>query len=296
MNHDNEHEGENIAETLARVLPKGEIIHKQDADIDGRGAIHHILVPKGFELKAIDDEALLATPRRTKAHAEFADAASFIAYVNFHDQGTATSAVWCAFDPSTFALSFEAVIDEHDPDMAGWRGHRATFKPALSQEWKTWLGKNGKSQGQMTFAEFLESNEKDIAARDGFPNSADIMKMATAFEANADKRFKSKVRLQSGGVQMEYVNTDDEETVEKMRVFEKFLIGVPVFWTMPKADVPIQAWPIVARLKYAVKTGVVEFWYDLIRPDQVHEQAALAMIEQIRAGIGEVPLRLGTCK
>lgn len=62
------------------------------------------------------------------------------------------------------------------------------------------------------------------------------------------------------------------------------------------ADVPIQAWPIVARLKYAVKTGVVEFWYDLIRPDQVHEQAALAMIEQIRAGIGEVPLRLGTCK
>ena len=78
-----------------------------------------------------------------------------------------------------------------------------------------------------------------------------------------------------------------------MRLFEKFQIGIPVFWELRKADESIPAWPIVARLKYRVSQGAVTFWYDLIRPDVVHERAALAMIDKIRAGLDGVPMHMG---
>ncbi len=39
-----------------------------------------------------------------------------------------------------------------------------------------------------------------------------------------------------------------------------------------------------------------EFWYELIRPDLVYQTAAMGLIEQVRAGIGAVPLRMGAAE
>ena len=39
----------------------------------------------------------------------------------------------------------------------------------------------------------------------------------------------------------------------------------------------------------------MNFWYDLIRPDLIHERAALALIAKVKAGLGSVPLRMGSC-
>lgn len=286
---------ENLAETLARELPKGQVLHSSAPGGQDAGIVH-LLVPKNAELKVIDYEKLLLHPRRKVATATFQDAASFLEYVKTHANGAGKSAaVWVDFNPTTAALSFEAVLDEHSELAAGWRGHKARFTPMQSVEWKTWTGKSGKEFGQAAFAEFLEENEKDIAGGSGFPSSLDMMAMATEFEANAEKRFKSKMRLQSGGVQLEYVNTDDEATIERMRVFERFQIGLPVFWQMRTDQESVPAWPIEARLKYRVQQGSVIFYYQLIRPDIVHEAAALALIDQVRAGLGDVPMRMGGC-
>lgn len=277
----------NIAETLAEVLPQA---HRIDTSATNLGLIH-IAVPKGHELKEIDLERLNAAPRRAMLAPKMDQAESFLAYVARHS-GPATVA-WCHFDPQSFALEFTAVFDDLGPQQVpGWRGHRATYKPETSAEWKTWTVDNGanKAKAQIEFAMFLERNETDIAAVDGMPTSLQMMQMATAFEANSEKRVKSVVKLQGGGTRMDFVDDDNAETEAQMKLFEKFAIGIPVFWAGP-------GYRIDARLKYRHGNGKVVFWYELIRADRVHDAAAMELIEKIRAGLpAGVPLLMGSAK
>jgi uncharacterized protein YfdQ (DUF2303 family) len=282
-------EAENLAQTLSRVLPQAQLVHSLPlAEIRATDALHHIAVPKGHELKQLDNELLLDHPRRTKAQAALSTPESFIAYVLRHAQ--ARSVVWCQFNPQTYSLSFQAVIDEHDADTAGWRAHTADYTPDMSAEWKVWTTNNGadRIKEQLQFAEFLERHDQDIATQDGYPNHQQMLKMATDFEANSEKTFKSVARLQGGGMRLQYVNDDDARTLEEMKIFEKFQIGIPVFWAGT-------AYRIDARLKYRHGSGKVKFYYELIRADRVHEAAAKELIEVIRAGIGATPLLMGSC-
>ena len=280
-------ETKNIAETLADVLPKVAII----GSIDQSTALGVTLasVPKGHELREIDLERLLFTPRRAKLAASLDQPDSFLDYLRRH-AGPAT-VVWCDFNPQTHQLAFEAVFDDLGAQQApGWRGHRARYAPEHSAEWKVWTKKNGmdQAQAQLEFAMFLERNESDIAAVDGMPTSAQMMLMATAFEANSDKRVKSIVKIQGGGTRLDFIDDNNAETEANMKLFEKFAIGIPVFWAGP-------GYRVDARLRYRHASGKVAFWYELIRADRVHEAAAKELIEKIRTGLPEgVPLLLGT--
>jgi len=278
-------ETRNIADTLAEVLPQAHIA--LDA-APGSDRVLHIAVPKGHELKEVDLEKLLPAPRRAKLQTSMADAESFLAYVARHHADS--TVVWCDFNPQTFALSFQAVFDDFGPQAApGWRGHRASYIPEPSAEWKTWSVNNGqdKAKSQIDFASFLERHETDIAAVEGFPTSLQMMQMATAFEANSEKRVKSVVKLQGGGVRLDFIDDNDAETEAQMRLFEKFAIGIPVFWAGP-------AYRIDSRLKYRHGSGKVSFWYELIRPDRVHEAAAKELIERVRNGLpAGLPLLMG---
>ncbi|KQY83724.1 DUF2303 family protein [Pelomonas sp. Root1444] len=280
-------DGENIAQTLARELPRPSIVSAitvgNPADND---TLLQIAIPKGFDLKEVDLERLLPNPRRTKAAATLNDPDSFLAYVARH--ATARTVCWAKFNPQTFTLAFTAVIDEHDKAAAGWRAHTASYTPDASAEWKVWSAANKQPHGQVEFAEFIERHEPDIAAMDGYPTSLQMLAMATEFEANSDKRIKSVARLQGGGVRLEYVDDDNDATLTQMKLFERFQIGIPVFWAGP-------GYRIDARLKYRHGSGKVSFWYELIRPDRVHEAAAKELIEKVRAGLGSVPLLMGNC-
>jgi uncharacterized protein YfdQ (DUF2303 family) len=292
---DDDESRENLAATLAKVLPKPELIAvgvTANETINDHAAIEYIALPPGHTIQAIDHESLLSGPRRPKLTIDFADAESFVNYVNYHAQGSDRSTVWCTFDPAKSALSFNAVLDEHAVTGARWRGMRASYTPRTSHEWNVWKANDRQQKDQVPFAEFLEENERDIAAGEKLPTSLDMLKMATDFEAHAEKRLKSVVKLQGGGLSLEYVNTDDAATIEKMKVFERFQIALPVFWTMPSDD-PVAAYPVLARLKYRQNAGAVKFWYELIRPDLVYQTAALKLIEQISSGLVSVPLLIG---
>jgi uncharacterized protein YfdQ (DUF2303 family) len=282
---------ENIAATLAKELPRPQIIASfPEPGGSAVPGLIHVSLPKGWTMAQVDNEKMLQNPRRIAAEAKMSDAASFIAYVRRNRQPG--SVVWCEFSPTSYALQFTAVFDEHHA-MPGWRSHKAAFKPALSAEWGTWTRSDKQSKSQVSFAEFLEQNEQDISALEGFPTSLAMMKMATEFEARQDQRIKSTIRLQSGGIALDYVSDSDAGTIERMQVFDKFVIGIPVFWTQPKAGEALAAYHVKARLRYRMDKGSVNFYYELIRPDMVHQRAALELIEEIRAGIGETPLLMG---
>ena len=282
----------NLAETLAEVLPDAKLIHSLDADgaVMPKGLhLAHVSVPKSSELKKIeiDLEKHLPNPRRTTAVADFATAQSFLDYIARHAKPE--TAVWCNFNPQTFALDFTAVVDEHAKDAAGWRAHRATYKPELAAEWKAWKGAHKTAMPQVAFAEWIQEHEDDITSANGLPTSLQMLEMATNFVMNEERQFKSAVRLQSGGMRLTYIADPDQGTVEQMSMFDKFAIGIPVFHGG-------QAWSITARLKYRNAGGKLSFHYELIRPDRVHNAAANELITQVRDGlVAGVPLLMGQC-
>src|ERR1700754_913833 len=178
---------ENIAETLARVLPEAKI---SDTEIS---SVKLLSLPLGVKVEVKDLESYLPTPRRKTGTAHFSSIDSFAQYVETHKIDGTTA--WAKFDPQTFALSFIGVIDENAASTPGWRGHRAQYIPDMSAEWKTWIGKNKQTFSQVEFAEFIEANASDILASDGLPSDLQMLTMATNFIANEERKLKSHVRL-----------------------------------------------------------------------------------------------------
>lgn len=260
---------ENLAQTLAKELPKPFEI-ASDASV----AIRRIALPNGWIFKEIDDEKLLEQPLRKVAKVSLQDASSFVAYVKRH--GTANSTVWVQADYSSGKISVLAIINDNGQleSDSHWRDHTAIYTPRYAEEWTRWKSGDKKPMTQADFATFLEDNLADIAGSDGFPSGADMLRMAIEFEAKQDMRFKSAIRLQSGGVDLAFVQQEDNGTLEKMKLFDRFAIGVPVFW----GDA---AYRVEARLRYRVREGKLSFWYELIRADKVLEAAANAIVAKI---------------
>lgn len=255
-------------------------------EIGGKDHIKRIALPPGWDFIVRDDENLLPTPTRKKGTIRLDEEVSFIAYINRHKISDLTT-IYCQADYRQSKVEFDCVINDHSGDIEGqaWRDHRATYTPIFSEEWKRWTGGNKQQYGQVEFASFIEENLTDISAQDGMPSGNDLLQMAISFEANQDKRFKSSIRLQSGGVQLNFVEDDDAQTLQQMKLFEKISIGIPVFWNGT-------AYRIDARLRYRVTQGVLRFWYELIRPDRVIEDATKTMIEGIKKATG-APLYFG---
>jgi len=237
---------------------------------------HHLALPPGWTHKNIDESALFSQPRRKNATVFPAELDSFVDYVNRHKSGLNTT-IWCQADFQEGDVTFTALINDHAGDLQGqqWRDHKAVFDPRKSAEWNIWDERDKEHFSQIDFALFIEDRLQDIAPVEGLPTGTQMLDMATKFEAHQDSRFKQAIRLQSGGVQLEFVQDDDAGTVERMKIFERFAIGIPVFWNGP-------AYRIEARLRYRANSGRVVFWYELIRPDKVLEAAAQELIATIK--------------
>jgi uncharacterized protein YfdQ (DUF2303 family) len=231
-----------------------------------------VVIPDGFGLK--DIEFTLPAPLRKTANVILADSSSFIHYTKKH--GSLDECVIYAkikHELNEFVLT--AVINDHGSDKPQWRDHRCILIPELSVEWKRWTGKNKSVMTQNEFAAFLEDNLPDIATIENMPSGSDILKMALEFEANNDKKFRSKTNLQSGGYSIEFVDEENHDTRATMKVFERFTIGIPVF------DGSKNAYPVEARLKYrenegklsCEKEGKLSFWYEIIRQDRIFKAA-----------------------
>lgn len=246
-----------------------------------------IIIPAGYEVK--DIEFLMSSPVRKRAAVTLNDTASFIEYTKKHGS-LDNCTIYADADFEKQAAKLIAIINDHgsDPAAAAWRDHTATYQPIKTVEWKRWNENSGADHAmqQDVFAAFLEENMGDIATVAGMPTGTDMLKMATEFEATADKRFKSKVNLQGGGTNLVFVDQDNAETTSVMRVFERFGLGLRVFLNGA-------AYRIDARLKYRQSGGALVFWYELIRADRVFEDAIKSEFAAVKDQTG-FPLLYGS--
>ena len=265
----------NIAETLAR-----EMKHPEDVLLSSDLNMQRVALPPGWTVQEKDDEKLLAAPRRKVACVTLADADSFIAYLKTH--GSLDSATtWVKADYKAGMVAFIGIINDHGgkPEQAAWRDHLAKFQPAFSGEWTRWFGMDRKPFAQADFAAFIDDNNSDIRSAEGLPSGAQMLAMALDFEANQDMRFKSSLRLQSGGQKLTFIQSDDDQTIAQMTLFDRFAVAIPVFWNGA-------AFRMDARLRYRQKDGKLVFWFELIRPDKIIEAAAELLIQKIHDETG----------
>jgi len=277
-------EASNLAETLAREFKTPvEMPESNDPDIK------RIAIPPGWNLITIDDEKLNNIPRRKTANVRLSDTDSFIDYVKRHGS-LARATIWCMANFVQNSIVLSAILNDHGEEEheSAWRDHIATYRPAFSVEWTRWTVSDKKKFEQREFAEFIEENCKDIAGGEGRPSGREMLEMALAFEANQEARFKSAIRLQNGGISMSFVQDDNDHTVQQMQAFDRFDIGIPVFQTSPltESEQEVTAYRIGARMRYRATGGKLIFWYELIRPDKVLEDAARALLKYVQDKTG----------
>lgn len=273
-------ENNNAKTLLAAAASLGEIRYP----IPGtRGEGAFIIVPEGYDVH--DLEHLMPAPNRKRANVVTADAASFVCYIKKHGS-LDDCTIYADVDSEKSVCILIAIINDHGEDKPQWRDHQCRFEPKQSVEWKRWISKNRAVMNQSDFATWLEDNLSDVALVAEMPTGADILTMALGFEANAEKRLRSKINLQNGGVQFEFIEDETKETRTSMKVFERFTLGLPVF------DGSSNAYPLEARLKYRDREGKVSFWYELIRPDRVFKTAVTTELDAIRTATG-MPILFG---
>ena len=241
------------------------------------GGTPFVVIPADY--KQVDLEKLLPDPVRKRGSVVTTDSDSFILYAKRHGSEIDTM-VYAEIDSEKSQFNLVAVIDDHNKLEPHWREHRCTFNPKLSVEWARWIGKNRAHMSQTDFGTWLEDNMADIAIVPNMPTGAEILAMALGFEANSDKKFRSKINLQNGGVQFEFVEDETKDTRTSMKVFERFTLGIPVF------DGSGDAYPLEARFKYREKGGSLTFWYELIRPDRVFKTAVTDELNRIKDATG----------
>lgn len=269
------------SETLLRFgsaigVPRSPVNSDLNVDIDTTQGKPYVVLPEGYTVA--DLEHLLPTPTRPRATVSVTDSDSFIKYVNKHGS-LAECTIYADIDAEASRMAMIAVINDNG-DNPGWRDHTCSFEPKQSVEWKRWLGKNKAYMSQSDFATWLEDNLADVAAVDGMPSGNDMLQLALGFERTAEKRLKSKINLQSGGVRLEYVDDEDKDTRTSLSVFERFTLGLPVF------DGSASAYPLEARLKYRERDGKISFLFELIRPDRVFKTAVHEELGRIKDATG----------
>ena len=232
--------------------------------------VPYLVMPTGAFVESL--EHLLPRPARKQGLVTVARPESFVEYLAWH-AAEGCSTIYACIDSEASLLRAVCVLNDHSADAQNWRDHRCVFEPRLSVEWKRWTGQDRKQMTQGDFAAWLQENRGDVATLEGMPDGAQILEMALKFESTSEKRLKSHVSLYSGCRSFEFVDREDDGTRTLMKVFERFTIGIPVFYG--SAD----AYPIEARLRYRNNCGTLSFWYELIRQDKVFKQAAEEIVE-----------------
>lgn len=215
-------------------------------------------------------------PTRKTGHVEANDADSFLEYWTRHQDG---GHIYAQMNPH---VAFIGVLNDHKAEGPGYRDHRLSFKVAHSNEWQTWMSRNGKTKAfndNEDFALFLQDNLPDIAR----PEPAKMMQIALNFRMKSNVTFNAVQRLADGNIDIGYANIVEASAGSdkggKLVIPETFFIKIPVW-----AGLNPRFYEIEARFRYRMAEQKVSLWYELVRPHKVVEQAFGDLVQEITKG------------
>lgn len=248
---------------------------------EGAGTLA-VVVPDGYklEVRTLDDECLLPTPRRKTGKVTVRDAASFLAYWGkHHDEASEVFA-------DEQAGTVTGVINAHGSGYGGaaWGDHRVTLQMIHTPGWKRWLALSGKLVGQVEFAEHIEMSLPEVVE----PSASDMLELAQTFEAKKSVDFESSDRLTSGERRLTY-----KETIQS-KAGERGQIDIP-----QKLVLALTPWSggetyrIDAHFRYRIDRGDLLLGYVLDRPEDLLQHAFAELVGQLRSELEPTPVLMG---
>ena len=250
------------------------------------GAVPSVVVPVGYKLQELAFRA-----RTVRRSVSFTDPASFSTYVGRYKQG----GTLIFADVNDRSCSLTACLDYH-PDVVlltgeqetGWWSHQANLSLEATQEWITWMARNGNAKpfSQTDFALFLEDNERVFES----PSGADLLELVSTLEGKSAVRFNSAIRLQSGKNRLDF---EEDVELRGASVAAQGAIEIPaklLLLIQPFVGVP--HYRVEARLRYRIVSKALTFWYDTVTPHLVVRDAAKAVLAKVGEDTG-VPVLLG---
>lgn len=167
-------------------------------------------------------------------------------------------------------------------DDAGHGEHTATLQFLETPDWQAWVSNSGKLMPQVRFAEFIEDHAGVIIE----PTAADMLEVATTFEARKSVEFVESTRLTSSTRGLTYKETSTAKAGEKghLEVPEFIRLLLQPFRGAPTYEVR-------ARFRYKIEDGKLAVGYVLDRPDKVLEAAVTDAHLLIKEGVREAGVR-----
>lgn len=227
----------------------------------------------GLEYKVLDLEKFMTVPSRIREKVELGDADSFILYVT---EFKAEASPLIFFDD--VAGAFNAVMDYSDPDAPRWGDHAASFALRHTPEWKAWAMRHGKEMSQDAFLSFMEDHADEIVS----PKGGELLDIIMNFQETKSATFKNGQRFRDGSVRFQYTEEVKSDSVTIPNTFD---LSLAVY-------VGQQPRPMEARIRYAVKEGKLNLWFDLLRWERIVREAQMDMISAVRVGTS-LPVFLG---
>lgn len=234
-------------------------------------------------------EAYRQAPRAREGLAKVTTLASFIELMNRHKDD----------DSAIFAetrwpnLKLTGVVDYHGLNHEPAHGrHRVRYDFPVTDEFKAWVETSGKPMAQADFAAFLEEHAAELASpfdgetqeyellfKEKVAAPTDILSLSRDLEVFVGQKVKNKTRIQSGEMEITFVEEHTDAHGAKVVIPGVFIVSVQAFVDGEKVRIP-------ARLRYRVKGGDIVWFYQLYRwefwlREQVQKDLALAA-EQTR--------------
>lgn len=208
----------------------------------------------------------VAARRKGVARAETLE--SFIRLVDRHKDEQSALFGKCAWpEPKlTAVLNYNAVGATVRP-----ADHRVVYAFPLTEEFKAWVGGNGKVMEQEVFCAFLEEHAQELAApldgerseyerlfNEKMATPSEVLSLSRHLEVFVNAKAKQGVRLQTGERVVEFSEEHVNAKGEAIVVPGIFMVSVPAFVDGEAVRVP-------ARLRYRVVGGKVVWFYQLYR-------------------------------
>ncbi len=212
-----------------------------------------------------------------RQHVTLATAAAFCEYVHrFHTETT----VIFADEPRA---QYTAVLDYHAQRGPSECAHVAQYTCPASIDWKQWTSADGKMIGQVEFAEFIEANLRNIRK----PAGADLLQLALQLQIHKSAEFKSEIRLDNGQTKLRY-----EETIRGSQNAGDLQIPSDIELTLP-VFIDGASFEVKGRFKYRLTEGKLSMGYQLIRWQDVYNDAVKEVTASIKGKCPEIPVFIG---